>query len=259
MKTNVKVVVVLGAIVALLAAAGVAKAEPFVNTPELTHPDWVTPFPYQRNILVGFDTDPHQWPDHISSPTPDQRKALTPSVVHHEGTDDEQLYPSDWLGGDVQPPTAGSTSWLDTDSVTGTLRQGILVMDGAAGSTFTLVWHIDNWKRPFVQKHFFVEAEYYTTGNLGLDELISSSGQVEVLAPHYQELPDGWIRWYSWATLVPNPVWEEMVNTVTFEEPGMLLVDYMHIATECVPEPSTFALLGISALGLLAFAWHRGR
>ena len=50
-----------------------------------------------------------------------------------------------------------------------------------------------------------------------------------------------------------------MVNTVTFEVPGTLLIDYMHIATECVPEPSTFALLGMVALGLLAVAWRRRR
>lgn len=238
-----------------------AQADPFVNPPELNHPDWVTPFPYQRNIMVGFDTDPHFWPDHITSPTPDARKALTPLVVHHEGTDDAQLYPSDWLGGEVQPPTGGYTSWLDTDTVTGTDRQGILVMNAdEPDTTFTLVWHIDNWDRPWEEKHFFVEAEYYGTGNLGKDELISSSGQIEVLTPHYEALPDGWARWSSWATLVPNPEWEEMVNTVTFEESGMLLLDYMHIATECVvPEPSTFALLGVGALALLAFAWRRRR
>ena len=73
-------------------------------------------------------------------------------------------------------------------------------------------------------------------------------------------LPDGWVRWTSWATLVPNPEWEEMTNVVTFEDPGMMLIDHMHIATECVPEPSTFALLGTGALGLLVFAWRwRGR
>lgn len=259
MKTNIRAVAVLGAVVALLAAGGVAKAETFFNLPESNHPDWVTPFPYQRNIMVGFDTDPHSWPDHITSPTLGERKALTPSVVHHEGIDDDRLYASDWLGGDVQPPTGGSTLWLATDTETGTNRQGIFVMDGNAGSTFTLVWHIDNWDLPREEKHFFVEAEYYTTSNVGLDELISSSGQIEVLAPHYETLPSGWVRWYSWATLTPNPEWEEMVNTVTFEDPGKLLLDYMHIATECVPEPSTCVLLGTGALVLLGFAWRRRR
>ncbi|KPK50836.1 MAG: hypothetical protein AMK72_01215 [Planctomycetes bacterium SM23_25] len=241
----------LGGMVAILAVGAVATAEPFCNSPELCHPDWVTPFPYQRNIMVGFDTDPHFWPDHISSPTPDARKALTPSVVHHEGTDDARLYPSDWLSGDVEPPGGGITWWLDADTVTGTDRQGILVLEGEAGSTFTLVWHIDNWDRPFEEKHFFVEAEYYATGNLGQDNLISSSGQIEVLAPHYETLPDGWVRWSSWATLVPNPVWEEMVNEVIFEVPGMLLLDHMHIATECVPEPATLGLLGLGGLMLI--------
>ncbi len=99
-------------------------AAAFINPPELNHPDRGTPFPYQRNILVGFESDPHAWPDPITSPTPDERKAPTPSVVHHEGTDDAVLYSSDWFGGDVQPPNAGSTSWLNTDTWTGTQTQG---------------------------------------------------------------------------------------------------------------------------------------
>ena len=84
-------------------------------------------------------------------------------------------------------------------------------------------------------------------------------GQRQPGTPGYETLPDGWRRWSSWATLVPNPVWEEMVNTVTFEDPGILLLDYMHIATECVPEPSTLALLTMAAVGLLAYAWRRRR
>jgi len=252
MKTNVMVVAALGAMAVLLAAGDLARAEPFVNPPELNHPGWVGPFPYQRNILVGFDTDPHFWPDHISSPVPNARKALTPSVVHHEGTDDDQLYPSDWLGGEADPPGGGFTHWLATDTVTNTDREGILVLETeGADATFTLVWNIDNWDRANEEKHFFAEAEYYTTGNLGLDELISSTGQVELLAPHYELLADGWVRWSSWATLTPNPVWEQMVNTVVLEDPGILMLDYMHIATECVPDPATMAILGLGSFVVL--------
>lgn len=240
-------------VVALLSVAGIVEADPFVNTPELNHPNWATPFPYQRNIMVGFDTDPHLWPDHISSPVPNTRKALTPSVVRHQGIDDQTLYPSDWLAADVQPSNAGFTEWLETDTETGSNRQGILVLNGQSDSTFSLVWHIDNWDQPRQEKHFFVEAEFYTTGREGIDELLSSTGQLEMLSQNLEMLPDGWVRWHSWATLTPNPEWEEMVNTITFEQPGMLLLDFMHIATECVPEPSTIALLGISVLGLIAF------
>jgi hypothetical protein len=249
MNINVKALAVLTAMVLLSAAGGVVEAAPFINPPELNHPDWVTPFPYQRNILVGFDTDPHFWPDHITSPIPDARKVLSPDVVHHEGTDDAQLYHSDWLGGEVVPPMGGYTDWLYMDTVTGTARQGMLMMEALSpNTTFTLVWHIDNWDRPREEKHFFVEAEYYGTGNVGFDELISSTGQVELLPPQYETLENGWVRWRSWATLVPNPLWEEMVNTVTFENPGLLLIDYMHIGTECVPEPATLGLLAVGCI-----------
>ena len=253
MKTSLRTLIVAMGLVVIVFGSGVAKGSRFVNPPELNHPDWVTPFPYQRNILVGFDTDPHFWPDHISSPVPDARKALTPDKVHHEGTDDHLLYESDWLGGDIQPPNGGNTGWLATDTVTGTNRQGILTMNATEpGATFTLTWHIDNWDRQSEEKHYFVEAEYYSTGNLGMDELISSTEQIEPLNPHNEMLPNGWVRWTSWATLEPNPEWEEMVNMVTFEEPGgVLLLDYMHIATECVPEPATLGLLALGGLGLI--------
>ena len=243
----------------ILIAASVVNAEPFVNPPQLNHPNWVTPFPYQRNILVGFDTDPHTWPDHITSPVPGERVALTPFVVHHEGTDDPQLYPSDWLGGDVTPIGSGFTEWLETDSITGSNRQGLLLLEATQATVenptiFTLVWHIDNWDRPWEEKHFFAEAEYWSDvpGIQNTDTIFSATDSylLDVNAA-YDELDIGWTRWHSWGTLIPNPVYEEMVNTIVFTEPGIILIDYMHIATECVPEPSSMALIGIGLLALM--------
>jgi len=249
------VLTVVTALATIGLCVAVAPAEPFVNPPEVNYDAWVTPYPYQRNILIGFDTDPHTWPDHITSPVTGARKALTPSVVHHQGTDDGQLYPSDWVGGQVEPAGGGGTGWLETDTITGTAREGILAMYvDDPNTTVTLTWHIDNWDRPNEKKNVFLEAEYYSTGNMGFDEVISSTGQIEPLTPHEEDLPDGWVRWNSWATLTPNPPWEELVNHVTFETgqtPGMLLMDYVHIATECVPEPATCALLGLGGLVIL--------
>ena len=60
------------------------------------------------------------------------------------------------------------------------------------------------------------------------------------------------MRWWSWATLVPNPQYEEMVNTITINDAGgKLLIDYMHIATECVPEPATLGLLLLGGMATL--------
>ena len=247
----------------ILTAVAVANAAPFHNPPELNHPDWGTPFPYQRNILVGFDTDPHTWSDHITSPTPGQRVALTPSVIHHEGTDDLQLYPSDWLGGDVTPVGSGFTGWLDIDTVTGSNRQGLLRLEATQATkeqpvVFTLVWHIDNWDRPWEEKHFFAEAEFWSnvSGTQNTDELFSANDSF-LLDDNaiYEELEflegQHWGRWHSWGTLIPNPEYEEMINTVVFTEPGIMLIDYMHIATECVPEPGSMALIGVGLLALM--------
>ena len=244
----------------LIIIASFVSAEPFNNPPELNHPGWITPFPYQRNIMVDFGTDPHFWADHISSPVPDARKALTPLVVHHEGTDDAQLYPSDWLGGEVQPPSGGITGWLNVDTVTGSNRQGLLKLEAIQASiqnpvVFTLVWHIDNWDRPWEEKHFFAESEFWSNvnGSQNSDELFSADDsyllddnavheELEFLAGQH------WGRWHSWGTLVPNPEYEEMINTIVFTQPGIMLIDYMHIATECVPEPATIALLSFGGL-----------
>jgi len=243
------------------------QAEAFVNPPEENHPQWVTPFPYQRNIWIEFDTDPHEWPDHISSPTPDDSKRMSPLEVHHEGTDDAKLYPSDWLGGDVQPNDAGFTEWLENDTVTDSGRTGILKLEATAGTEedpteFELVWHIDNWDRPFEEKHFFAEAVYWSNvdGALNTDSIFSvdDSYLLDTNAV-YEELSDGWTRWYSWGTLVPNPEYEEMVNTIIFTEPGILLMDSMHIATECVPEPGTLTLLTFALITLGLVAWRRRR
>ena len=43
---------------------------------------------------------------------------------------------------------------------------------------------------------------------------------MEVLRPQYEPLEGGWVRWSSCATLVPNPEYEQMVNTIIFGTPS---------------------------------------
>lgn len=243
-------VAALATLMAVVLAAAPTQAASFNVPPETQHPDWVTSFPYQRNILVDFTTNPSTWPDDPTSPIPGARKDLLPNVsAHHEGWDDPVLYPTDWFAWE------GPLVWSDTDP-TGQGRQGIVGLESSAPDDLDLIWHIDNWDRPWMEKHFFVEAEFYTTDNDGLDQLISSTGQIEILNPNYVVLADGWVRWWSWATLIPNPLYEEMINTISLnpqQVPGAVYVDYFHIATECVPAPSIGAggLALLSGLGLM--------
>lgn len=246
--------------IVLLFAVAAARAAPFVHPPELPSPTvgpiWQGAFPYQRNILVDFTTDPATWPDDPTSVVIGGRKDLIDGVSSHlQGTDDPVLYPSDWFEWE------GPLVWHDQDPTGSSMRQGIVGINDPTGTeSLLLTWHIDNWDRPSQEKHFYVEAEYYSTGNGGQDLLTSSLGDVVVLQQHNEVLSDGWILWRSWAVLRPNPEWEEMTNSVDFLQQGpgdnQLYVDYFHIATECtIPIPAALALAPAAGLVLC----RRGR
>jgi len=131
--------------VVLVALCGpVAMGAMFINPPETyAGPgEWLTPFPYQRNMMIDFATDPHGWPTDPVNPLAYDLTPLPPTSNYDlEGTLDPSLYDSDWLH------IMGDFTWLPVDTFLGSGRTGLLLFDNSGGSdpmNVMLQWHIDN-------------------------------------------------------------------------------------------------------------------
>ncbi len=62
-----------------------------------------------------------------------------------------------------------------------------------------------------------------------------------------------WFQSVYDTTLVPNPAFEDVIITGSYQL-GEVIVD-----TQCVPEPSSLALLAMGAISLLPYAWRKRR
>lgn len=240
---------VLLALVVVAATAVPASSNPFVKPPEIYAPAWESSFPYQRNVDWDFATNP------VGGPSP----GGTPGA-HYEGWADEVLRVSDFVA------VTGDMGWAATvpsDGVNPYL--GVMAIDNRNGVTAqmgTIVFHLDNFVSANPRKHVWIEAFAFWT---------DAVASVTIQAPNKFSIPgaaflfDPWSAdpaldifdyWYS---IQPNPPWEEIVVDVVVQPGGYFVLDRLHVATECVPEPSSLVLGAIGLVSMAGVGWRKRR
>jgi len=216
------------------------KADTFHYPPEIYAPVWETPFPYQRNINMDFSVNPVAAPgDGI------------PGAVY-EGYLDPSLKVSDYV------TLSGDAQWYE--SVPGFTQTGLIGIDNRNG-TDTLygifIFHIDNTTNADNEKHLWEEFDWLaTTQSISVKVEDPSGNRFNLIYSHGTGASGNYTADYEWVHS-PNPPWENVQFNFGIEAGKYFLLDNLHIATECVPEPATLTLLGIGVISLLAYAWRR--
>lgn len=216
-----------------------AQADPFIMAPEIYAPVWNTPFPYQRNINMGFDINP------ATAPNP----SGIPGAVY-EGTLDPSLMSSDAVA------FTGAASWYG--SLPGITQTGLIGIDNRTGNTTltgTVVFTIDDTTVPLPDKNVWIEALGITSAgpdSVGVDVFDPNNNEAKFLGgPGVSSYNNEYLSDYEFQ-ISPNPDYETVVEYFTVPAGDYALLDNLHIATECVPEPASFSLLALG-LGTLAF------
>jgi len=226
----------IGKILCVLAADTAAQAAVFVNPPEYAAPKWETKSPYQRDIYFDFAVRP------VTIPTNGIQGAS------YTGTLDPILKLSDTVSG-------GSPLWHS--SLAGFSRTGFLGLDNRSGNfglNATVTLHVANTEVLGPEKHVWLEYEWYASPgtNVVFFSVAGPDGKEWPLlgGDPYQYIGDEFFRGDLEFGASPNPEWETITIHFYAEPGGAAFLDKLHIATECVPEPSALALvvLGVASL-----------
>jgi hypothetical protein len=216
------------------------QASPFYMPPETYSPNWDTPFPYQRNIYSDFSVNP------VGTPG-----SGIPGAVY-EGFLDPSLKVSDYV------TLTGDAQWYE--SVPGFTQTGLLGIDNRNGtSTLSgqIIFHIDNTANADNEKHVWTELEQLSSQGPGTKVLDPLGNQFYITYSHSEALEFRHYRTVIQWDHSPNPPWEDVISSFSITPGNYFLMDNIHLATECVPEPAALTLLTVGVISLLAYAWRR--
>lgn len=250
---------ILVTLLIVLLSVSVVWAEPFANPPEASGYDWDTEFPYQRNALIDFNTDPSTW---RADPNNTDAWDLVPPIngvlngngaaynYHLEGIYDLTLYESDWL--EVEVVSGSGPIWYDHDptlnGVNSSVASGYFgLYDAPEATNWVMTWHLDNLPDERDYKRIWQELDIYFGGQSAFATFSLSSPGVSTIEFVGDTPFDEWATWNLYGEIVPNVEWEELSIGVSLGQGSTFLLDEWHTATECTPEP-------VSALLLLAGA-----
>lgn len=256
----------LGVLFVVLSVPAVL-ASPFQLPPETyAQPgEWIIPFPYQRNAMIDFGTNPSTWPSDPNNPS---AYDLQPGIggnydlqglYDYRPVGQQELHDSDWIY--ITP----NYEWYAVDPILGSGRQGVLVWNNLYGNTpmdVVLRWHLDNMDWDNCVKDIWSELIWAQTGsgtvlNIGAEYPQGYTLSSLRLAAGPQPLPNNWLIAAGYAQIKPNPPWEEAILSVRVAPGEAFMIDSWHTATECIPEPGTCALMGVGLVALVA--WRRRR
>jgi len=136
-------------------------------------------------------------------------------------------------------------------------RQGVLGIDNRQGTELlsgTINLHINNFDNLNPEKKVWDEIEYFLGGGAtilhGLYPPPGTTFSTSSILNH-MNLADGGIRENLGGMIQPNPLWEEIKIDFFVPVGGQAYLDFIEVATACIPEPATLGLLSIVGLALL--------